>query len=70
MFLNVKNTQEIYDNMGNVCNVSGNKALKCVVVAKWVDEFNMDIFNTKDNPRLNSMSELLSTNRFLLYVVF
>ena len=57
MILNVKNTQEICDNMGDV---SGNDALKCVVVAKWVDEFNMDIFNTKDNTRPNSLNELLS----------
>ena len=54
MFLNAKNTQEVYDNMGNV---SGNNAIKCIVVTKWVDEFNMDIFHMKDNPRLNSLNE-------------
>ena len=46
MFLNAKNTQEIFDNMGDV---SGNYALKCVIVTKQIDEFNMDIFNTQDN---------------------
>ena len=44
MFLNVRNTQEIYDNMGDV---SGNNALKCVAMTEWEDEFNMDIFNIK-----------------------
>ena len=63
MFLNVKNTHEIYDNMGDV---SGNNALKCVVVTKWVNEFNMDIFNTKDNTGLNSLNELLLCNRLML----
>ena len=63
MFLNVKNTQEIYDNVGDV---SGNNALKCVAVTKWVDKFNMDIFNTQDNTILNSLNELLSCNRFML----
>ena len=28
-------------------NVSGNNALKCVVVIKWADEFNMEIFNKR-----------------------
>ena len=42
MFLSAKNTQEIYDNIGDN---SGNK------VTKLADEFSMDIFNTKDNPR-------------------
>ena len=62
MFLNVKNTQEIYNNMGNI---SVNNALKCVAGTKWVDKFNMDIFNTKDI-RLNSLNELLSCNRLML----
>ena len=62
MFLNVNNTQEIYNNMGNI---SVNNALKCVVGTKWVDKFNMDIFNTKDI-RLNSVNELLSCNRLML----
>ena len=63
MFLNMKNIQDIYDNIGDV---SGNNATKCVVVTKLVDEFNMDIFNTKDNTRLNSLNELLSCNRLML----
>ena len=62
MFLNVKNTQEIYDKMGNV---SGNNALKGVVRIRMVNEFNMDIFNTKDNSWLNSLNEL-SCNRLML----
>ena len=62
MFLNVKNTQEIYDNMGDV---SENNALKYIAVTKWVGEFNMDIFNTKDNPRLKSLNEPLSCNRLM-----
>ena len=60
MFLNVKNTQEIYDNMSVL---SGNNTLKCVVVTKLEDEFNMDIFHTKDN--INSLNELLSCNRLM-----
>ena len=63
MFLNVKNTQEIYDSMDDI---SRNNALNCVVVTMWVDEFNMKIFNTKDNSRLNSLNELLSWNRLML----
>ena len=47
-------------------DVSGNNALKCVVVTKWVDEFNMDIFNSKYNMRLNSLNELLSCNKLIL----
>ena len=59
----MKNTQEIYDNMGDV---SGNNALKYIVVTKWVDEFDIDIFNTKDNPRLKSLNEPQSCNRLIL----
>ena len=47
-------------------NVSRNNVLNCAVVTKWVDEFNMDIFNTKDSPELNSLNELLSCNRLML----
>ena len=63
MLLNEKNTQEIYDNMGDV---SRNNAIKCIEVTMLVDEFNIYIFNTKDNPRLNSLTELLSCNRLML----
>ena len=63
MFLNVKNTWEIYDNMGDVYR---NSALKYIIVTKWVDEFNMDIFNIKDNPRLRGLNEPPSCNRLML----
>ena len=62
MFLNAKNTQEIYDNMGDV---SANNALKYIVVTNWVDEFNMNIFDMKDNPRLKGLNEPLSCNRLM-----
>ena len=60
MFLNMKNTQEIYDNMGDI---SGNNALKYTVVTKCTDEFNMDLFNIKDNTKLRGLNEPLSYNR-------
>ena len=47
-------------------NISVNDTLKCAVGTKYVDKFNIDFFNTKDNPRLNSVNELLSCNRLML----
>ena len=56
MFLNVKNTQENYDNMGDA---SDKNAPECIVVAIIEGECNMDIFNIKDNPRLRCLNKLL-----------
>ena len=44
------NTQEIYDNMGEV---SMKNAVKYIAVTKLVIEFNMHRFSIEDRPRLN-----------------
>ena len=42
------NTQEIYDNMGEV---STTNAVKYITVTNLVVEFNMCRYNTEDRPR-------------------
>ena len=47
-------------------DISGNNSLKCIIVTRWVDEFNMDIFSTRDNTRLKYLNEPLLYNRLML----
>ena len=49
MCLKEINSQEIYDNMGQV---SMKNAVKYIAVTKLVVEFNMHRYNIEDRPRL------------------
>ena len=58
------NTQEIYDNMGEI---SIRNAVKCIAVTKLVVEFNMCRYNIEDRPRLKVRKKALLWNISMFY---